>query len=119
MGSIGDPWDNALAENFIASPDKKLGRRERLATREGRPDAPVLVIECFDNTRRRHSGLGHLAPPTTNESTSKSPFRPSEQVSSKAGRLRRLVVVRLDGVGPHNPPGRNSRDGRLAQPSGP
>jgi putative transposase len=29
MGSIGDPWDNALAESFFASLEKELLRRER------------------------------------------------------------------------------------------
>jgi len=34
MGSIGDPWDNALAESFFASLEKELLRRERFQTRE-------------------------------------------------------------------------------------
>jgi putative transposase len=34
MGSIGDSWDNALAESFFASLEKELLRRERFATRE-------------------------------------------------------------------------------------
>jgi putative transposase len=34
MGSIGDPWDNALAETFFASLEKELLRRERFATCE-------------------------------------------------------------------------------------
>jgi hypothetical protein len=33
MGSIGDPWDNALAESFFASLEKELLRRERFQTR--------------------------------------------------------------------------------------
>jgi putative transposase len=34
MGSVGDPWDNAMAETFFASLEKELLRRERLETRE-------------------------------------------------------------------------------------
>ena len=34
MGSIGDPWDNAVAESFFAGLEKELLRRERFATRE-------------------------------------------------------------------------------------
>ena len=56
MGSIGDPWDNAVAETFFASLEKELLRRERLATREAARMRLFWYIECFYNTRRRHSG---------------------------------------------------------------
>jgi putative transposase len=62
MGSIGDPWDNALAETFFASLEKELIRRERFATREAARMRLFWYIECFYNTRRRHSGLGYLSP---------------------------------------------------------
>ena len=62
MGSIGDPWDNALAESFFASLEKELLRRERLATREQARLRVFWYIECFYNPRRRHSSLGMLSP---------------------------------------------------------
>lgn len=62
MGSIGDPWDNALAETFFASIEKELLRRERFATREAARMRLFWYIECFYNTRRRHSALGYLSP---------------------------------------------------------
>jgi len=62
MGSIGDPWDNAVAETFFASLEKELLRRERFATREAARMRLFWYIECFYNTRRRHSGLGYLSP---------------------------------------------------------
>lgn len=62
MGSIGDPWDNALAETFFASLEKELLRRERFPTREAARMRLFWYIECFYNTRRRHSGLGYLSP---------------------------------------------------------
>lgn len=62
MGSIGDPWDNALAETFFASLEKELIRRERFATREAARMRLFWYIECFYNPRRRHSGLGYLSP---------------------------------------------------------
>jgi putative transposase len=62
MGSIGDPWDNALAESFFASLEKELLRRERLATREHARLRLFWYIECFYNTRRRHSALGGISP---------------------------------------------------------
>jgi len=62
MGSIGDPWDNAVAETFFASLEKELLRRERFATREQARMRIFWYIECFYNTRRRHSSLGYLSP---------------------------------------------------------
>lgn len=62
MGSIGDPWDNAVAETFFASLTKELLRRERFATREQARLRIFWYIECFYNPRRRHSSLGMLSP---------------------------------------------------------
>jgi putative transposase len=62
MGTIGDPWDNALAESFFASLEKELLRRERFATREQGRLRVFWYIECFYNPRRRHSSLRYLSP---------------------------------------------------------
>jgi len=62
MGSIGDPWDNAVAESFFASLEKELLRRERFQTREQARLRIFWYIECFYNPRRRHSSLGYLSP---------------------------------------------------------
>jgi putative transposase len=62
MGSIGDPWDNALAETFFASLEKELLRRERFETREHARMRLFWYIECFYNPRRRHSSLGYQSP---------------------------------------------------------
>ena len=62
MGSVGDPWDNALAETFFASLEKELLRRERLTTREHARMRIFWYIECFYNARRRHSSLGYQSP---------------------------------------------------------
>ena len=62
MGSVGDPWDNALAETFFASLEKELLRRERFHTREQARLRIFWYIECFYNPRRRHSSLGMLSP---------------------------------------------------------
>lgn len=40
----------------------ELLRRERFATREAARMRLFWYIECFYNTRRRHSGLGYLSP---------------------------------------------------------
>ena len=62
MGSVGDPWDNAVAETFFASLETELLRRERFETREQARTRIFWYIECFYNTRRRHSYLGQISP---------------------------------------------------------
>ncbi len=62
MGSIGDPWDNAVAESFFASLEKELLRREGFATREQARHKVFWYIEIFHNRRRRHSSLGMRTP---------------------------------------------------------
>ena len=62
MGSIGDPWDNAMAETFFASLEKELLRRERFQTREHARMRIFWYIECFYNPRRRHTSLGGISP---------------------------------------------------------
>jgi len=62
MGSIGDPWDNAMAETFFASLEKELLRRERFENREHARMRIFWYIECFYNTRRRHTALGGISP---------------------------------------------------------
>lgn len=62
MGSVGDPWDNAVAETFFASLETELLRREHFETREHARTRIFWYIECFYNTRRRHSYLGQISP---------------------------------------------------------
>jgi putative transposase len=62
MGSVGDAFDNALAESFFASLECELIDRTRWRTH---PEARMAVfdyIEGFYNPRRRHSALGYLSP---------------------------------------------------------
>jgi putative transposase len=82
MGSVGDPWDNAVAETFFASLEKELLRRERFATREAARMRLFWYIECFYNSRRRHSGLGYLSPAEYEERhrNGSGPFGPADPV---------------------------------------
>ena len=63
-------------------------RRERFATREAARMRLFWYIECFYNTRRRHSGLGYLSPADYESTTCRRPFRLSDQVSSEAGQFQ-------------------------------
>ncbi len=62
MGSVGDAYDNAMAESFFASLETELltehGVRGAAETRM----ALFQWIEGWYNSRRRHSALGYLSP---------------------------------------------------------
>ena len=67
MGSIGDCYDNGLAESFFATLETELFRHEHRGRFESHHQARVAIfewIESFYNRRRRHSALGQLAPET-------------------------------------------------------
>ena len=62
MGSVGDCFDNAMAESFFASLECELIERRTWRTKGEAKTALFRWIEGWYNTRRRHSGLGHVAP---------------------------------------------------------
>jgi len=62
MGSVGDAYDNALAESFFASLETELIDRSTWATPSEARLAVFDYIEVFYNRERRHSALGYLSP---------------------------------------------------------
>jgi putative transposase len=62
MGTVGDSYDNALAESFFASLETELIDRTSWRTRDEARLAAFTWIEAFYNRVRRHSALGYLAP---------------------------------------------------------
>lgn len=62
MGTIGDCFDNALAESFFASLETELIDRACWRTIAEARLAVFEYIACFYNPRRRHSALGYLSP---------------------------------------------------------
>lgn len=62
MGSVGDCYDNALAESFFATLECELIARSRWRTHTEARMAVFDYIEGFYNPRRRHSALGYLSP---------------------------------------------------------
>jgi putative transposase len=62
MGSVGDCFDNALAESFWATLERDLLSRYRFATRLDARTAIFDYIEGFYNPHRRHSALGQISP---------------------------------------------------------
>jgi putative transposase len=62
MGSVGDAYDNAMAESFFATLECELLDRRRFKTQAEARIAVFTFIEGFYNPRRRHSGIGYLSP---------------------------------------------------------
>ena len=62
MGSVGDAYDNALAESFFASLECEVLDRNHFRTREEARTAVFSWIEGWYNPHRRHSSLGYLSP---------------------------------------------------------
>jgi putative transposase len=62
MGSVGDCFDNAMAESFFATLETELLDRTCFRNRTEARLAVFDYIEGFYNPRRRHSALGQLSP---------------------------------------------------------
>jgi Integrase core domain len=62
MGSVGDCYDNAVAETFFATLKKELVYRRSWPTCQELRSEVFEYVEGFYNPRRRHSTLGMLSP---------------------------------------------------------
>ena len=62
MGSIGDAYDNAMAESFFSTLQRELLDEHRWATRRQLALAVFEWIEAWYNPRRRHSSIGRVSP---------------------------------------------------------
>jgi putative transposase len=62
MGSVGDCYDNAMAESFFATLETELIDRTTWGTADDARLAVFDYIEVFYNRQRRHSALGFLSP---------------------------------------------------------
>ncbi len=62
MGSVGDAYDNAMAESFFASLECELIDRRSWKHKTEARLAIFTWIESWYNPTRRHSGLGYLSP---------------------------------------------------------
>jgi putative transposase len=62
MGSVGDCYDNAMAESFFATLETELIDRSSWGSPAEARAAVFEYIEVFYNRIRRHSSLGDLSP---------------------------------------------------------
>jgi putative transposase len=62
MGTVGDAYDNAMAESFFATLQTELLDRQTWPSRKILKTAIFDYIEVFYNRTRRHSALDYLSP---------------------------------------------------------
>jgi len=62
MGTVGDAYDNAMAESFFATLECELLDRRRFATKAEARMAVFEFIEGWYNPTRRHSSLCRISP---------------------------------------------------------
>lgn len=70
MGSVGDAYDNAMAESFFATLECELLNRRRFRTQSEARHVIFRFIEGWYNPRRRHSSLGNISPVSYEKLTS-------------------------------------------------
>ena len=85
MGTVGDAYDNAMAESFFATLECELIDRRVWETQTEARLAVFAWIEGWYNPRRLHSGLGYMSPVNfeRKHKTQKSP--PSQPASPQDG----------------------------------
>jgi putative transposase len=64
MGSVGDAYDNAMAESFFSTLEAELLGRRRFASQAEARMACFSYIEGWYNPTRLHSSLGYKSPVT-------------------------------------------------------
>jgi putative transposase len=62
MGSVGDCYDNAMAESFFATLECELLARTTLRNPREAELRVFQFIEGWYNPRRRHSSIEYLSP---------------------------------------------------------
>jgi len=62
MSRRGDPYDNAVAENFFSCLKCELIRLKQYPTRAAALNDVFVYLEAFYNTLRPHSTLGWISP---------------------------------------------------------
>ena len=62
MSRAGNVWDNAVMESVFSSLKTERTAAKRYRTRAQATADVFDDIECFYNSRRRHSTLGYLSP---------------------------------------------------------
>ena len=62
MGTVGDAYDNAMAESFFSLLESELLQRRVFKTKADASMALFTYVEAWYNRVRRHGALGQLSP---------------------------------------------------------
>jgi putative transposase len=62
MGTVGDAYDNAMAESFFATLEREVLDRRRFKNQSEAKTAIFEWLEGWYNPHRRHSSLGYRSP---------------------------------------------------------
>ena len=120
MGSVGDAYDNAMAESFFATLECELLDRYRFKAQAEARIAVFEFIEGFYNPRRRHSSIRYLSPidyerlHVDNPDTHQPAVVLAAVKDKPSGRPPNGAV--LDRHCARRPHHRAGRDGRMAPP---
>ena len=79
MGTVGDAYDNAMAESVFASLECELIERRSFKTKTEARLAVFTWIEAWYNPRRRHSAHGRISPVNFERMHADQQNRPIEQ----------------------------------------
>jgi putative transposase len=85
MGSVGDAYDNAMAESFFASLECELIDRRTFETKTEARLALFTYIEGWYNPRRRHSALGRVSSDQFRKESSRSQITRNRAPSPNPG----------------------------------
>ena len=85
MGSVGDCYDNAMAESFFATLECELLARQTFRTHDEARTALFEYIEVFYNRQRRNSALDYLSPDAYERRYTQTRLSPSRLPSTKPG----------------------------------
>ena len=77
MGSVGDAYDNAMAESFFSTLECELHARRRFRSQAEARMAVFSYIEGFYNPLRLHSALGYRSPIAFEQETEKDTSSPA------------------------------------------
>lgn len=76
-GTVGDAYDNAMAESFFSTLEAEVIGRTTLKTKLQARDEMFSFIEGWYNPRRRHSALGYKSPKQFEEAALEAALLPS------------------------------------------
>ena len=96
MGSVGDCFDNAMAESFFATLECELLDRATFRTRAEAERAIFEFIEGWYNPHRRHSSLDYLSPINFERQQTRhkgGAQTPNVELSTEEGQLQLELLI--------------------------